>query len=622
MISVHDLYTVLTAVVPLYVAMLLAFASVRWWYVFTPEQCSGINRFVAIFAVPLLSFHFISTNDPYAMNLRFVAADSLQKLVVLASLFLWSRLISSPRSSSFLDWSITLFSLSTLPNTLVMGIPLLIAMYGPSSSAGSLMVQIVVLQCILWYTLMLFMFEYRAATILIADRFPDTAASIVSFRVDSDVVSLVDAAAAPDQLLQLEAETQVGGDGKLHVLVRKSTSSRRATPRPSNLTGAEIYSVSSSRRGSDFNHSDFYGLRTSNFGPGELPCSVHSSRGPTPRPSDFEEDQSRKPAVPKHDDKELHMFLWSSTGSPVADPGGRGDPQGAKEIRILVPADHPQNGATTNGVTMSKMREDYDNGIENYSYEGARRGGGGGEKRAIDDDKAIEKQGPKGLSKLDSSSTIELYPKRGGGTSDGKPQQMPPTSVMTRLIFIMVWRKLIRNPNTYSSLVGLVWSLVAFRWHVSMPKIVEKSISILSDAGLGMAMFSLAEDNRVRELGGIVRHGCAVPRRSGRHGGNIDSRWIAWHSPPHCGSPGGSPSRNCPLCLRQGVQRPSRHSQHCGYFWNVDSPSHHTGLLHNPRVMTDISANERDLHVKRISAVYAVFVFPYYFFIFPFSVNI
>ena len=40
---------------------------------------------------------------------------------------------------------------------------------------------------------------------------------------------------------------------------------------------------------------------------------------------------------------------------------------------------------------------------------------------------------------------------------------MPPTSVMTRLILIMVWRKLIRNPNTYSSLIGLIWSLVCFR---------------------------------------------------------------------------------------------------------------------------------------------------------------
>lgn len=47
---------------------------------------------------------------------------------------------------------------------------------------------------------------------------------------------------------------------------------------------------------------------------------------------------------------------------------------------------------------------------------------------------------------------------------DGKGKVMPPTSVMTRLILIMVWRKLIRNPNTYSSLIGLTWSLVSFRY--------------------------------------------------------------------------------------------------------------------------------------------------------------
>lgn len=44
-----------------------------------------------------------------------------------------------------------------------------------------------------------------------------------------------------------------------------------------------------------------------------------------------------------------------------------------------------------------------------------------------------------------------------------KAKVMPPTSVMTRLILIMVWRKLIRNPNTYSSLIGLTWSLVSYR---------------------------------------------------------------------------------------------------------------------------------------------------------------
>jgi auxin efflux carrier family len=68
---------------------------------------------------------------------------------------------------------------------------------------------------------------------------------------------------------------------------------------------------------------------------------------------------------------------------------------------------------------------------------------------------------------------------------------MPPASVMTRLILIMVWRKLIRNPNTYSSLIGVIWSLVSYRWGIEMPAIIARSISILSDAGLGMAMFSL-----------------------------------------------------------------------------------------------------------------------------------
>ncbi|KAB2045585.1 hypothetical protein ERO13_D01G145100v2 [Gossypium hirsutum] len=545
MISWNDLYTVLTAVIPLYVAMILAYGSVRWWKIFTPDQCSGINRFVAIFAVPLLSFHFISTNDPYAMNFRFVAADTLQKLIMLFVLGLWTNLT---RNGS-LEWMITIFSLSTLPNTLVMGIPLLIAMYGPYS--GMLMVQVVVLQCIIWYTLLLFLFEYRGAKILIMEQFPETAASIVSFKVDSDVVSL-------DGRDFLETDAEIGEDGKLHVKVRKSNASRRSlgpcslpalTPRPSNLTGAEIYSLSSSRnptpRGSNFNNSDFYSMmgvqgfpaRHSNFGPADL-YSVQSSRGPTPRPSNFEENntvmsprfgfypaqtvpssypapnpefssvtknakatqqQQQQPVQPQqqpkekennkenHDAKELHMFVWSSSASPVSEGGGlhvfggtdfgaseqsgRSE-QGAKEIRMLV-ADHPQNGENK-GMTGSG-----DVNGEDFSFAGR------------DGEEEREKEGPNGLNKLGSSSTAELHPKAAGGPESGVGKQMPPASVMTRLILIMVWRKLIRNPNTYSSLIGLVWSLIAFRWHVSMPKIIEKSISILSDAGLGMAMFSL-----------------------------------------------------------------------------------------------------------------------------------
>ncbi|KAL0731552.1 hypothetical protein Bca4012_027646 [Brassica carinata] len=500
--------------------MILAYGSVRWWKIFSPDQCSGINRFVAIFAVPLLSFHFISTNNPYAMNLRFIAADTLQKVLMLALLVLWANFT---RTGS-LEWSITIFSLSTLPNTLVMGIPLLIAMYG--EYAGSLMVQVVVLQCIIWYTLLLFLFEFRGAKMLIMEQFPETAASIVSFKVESDVVSL-------DGHDFLETDAEIGDDGKLHVTVRKSNASRRSfcgpnmTPRPSNLTGAEIYSLSTTPRGSNFNHSDFYSMmgfpggRLSNFGPADM-YSMQSSRGPTPRPSNFEENcamassprfgyypggggvgsypipnpefsttttiSTATKAVNKnpkdlttnlqaggkvnnHDTsaKELHMFVWSSNGSPVSDraglnvfggapdsgsnteQGGRSD-QGAKEIRMLVP-DQSQNGESREQSTLAVKEE--------------------GERAE------------NGLHKLPSNSTAELQTKTGLGGEASHGKNMPPASVMTRLILIMVWRKLIRNPNTYSSLIGLIWALIAFRLGLFMalqPKLIACGNSVATFA--------------------------------------------------------------------------------------------------------------------------------------------
>jgi auxin efflux carrier family len=116
-----------------------------------------------------------------------------------------------------------------------MGIPLLITMYGEYS--GTLMVQEVVLQCIIWYTLLFFLFEYRGANMLMMEQFSEMAASIVSFKVDSDVVSL-------DGRDFLETDAEIGQDGKLHVTVRKSNASRRSlggsalTPWPSNLTAA------------------------------------------------------------------------------------------------------------------------------------------------------------------------------------------------------------------------------------------------------------------------------------------------------------------------------------------------------------------------------------------------
>ncbi|KAF9616320.1 hypothetical protein IFM89_029096 [Coptis chinensis] len=508
MITGKDIYDVLAAIVPLYVAMILAYGSVRWWKVFTPDQCSGINRFVAVFAVPLLSFHFISLNDPYAMNYRFIAADSLQKVVILFALFIWQMFFNGN-----IEWMITLFSLSTLPNTLVMGIPLLKAMYGEFS--GNLMVQIVVLQSVIWYTLMLFMFEYRGAKLLITEQFPETAGSITSFRVESDVMSL-------NGREPLETNAEIGDDGKLHVRVRKSTSSSvvssynkshglnsitSMTPRASNLTGVEIYSIQSSReptpRASSFNQSDFYamfsskmpspkhGYTNNNFqGGGADVYSLQSSKGVTPRTSNLEDEMmklgkkkggksmsgellngtlsssypppnpmfsgsgsggKKKEGGGSYPNKELHMFVWSSSASPASEGHLRNAVNRAAATDFAVVDSSKkvlqQEIASSRGMhdfseTVSPVRKVVDDGeVE------------------IEDGSKFSANGSPYLSQ----KKVDMEAVGGGAKRLGGGSQMPPASVMTRLILIMVWRKLIRNPNTYSSIIGLIWALVTYR---------------------------------------------------------------------------------------------------------------------------------------------------------------
>ncbi|KAH7677282.1 Membrane transport protein [Dioscorea alata] len=319
--------------VPLYVAMGLDYASVKWWQIFTPNQCSDISRFVALFVVPLLSFHFSSTNNPYSMNCHFIIVKTISK-------------------------------------------GSLECMYGAFSS--SLMVQIVVLQCIIWYTLLHFLFEYHGTRLLISEQFPDNVASILSFKVDYDIASL-------DRREPLEAEAKVGEDSKLHVIVRKSANSRSEIfshksliPCSSNLTNVEIYLLQSSRnptpRDSIFNHNEFFSL--------VRVCDV----------------------------------------------------------------------------------------CNEFSFRNQEKDGGHGEKQGTD--------------------TMAEHNVK-DGVKDVKTVAIPTASVMIRLILIMVWGKLFRNPNTYSSLIGLIWSLVSFRWGTKMHAIIARSISILYDAGLGMATLSL-----------------------------------------------------------------------------------------------------------------------------------
>ncbi|CAK9174357.1 unnamed protein product [Ilex paraguariensis] len=126
MIGWEDIYKVVVAMVPLYVALVLGYSSVKWWHMFTPEQCNAINLFACYFILPLFTFEFTAHVNPFQMNYHFIAADTISKFLVLLVLALWANCSGHGAYS----WSITSFSLSALNNTLVVGVPLMKAMYG------------------------------------------------------------------------------------------------------------------------------------------------------------------------------------------------------------------------------------------------------------------------------------------------------------------------------------------------------------------------------------------------------------------------------------------------------------------------------------------------------------
>ncbi|XP_009603485.1 auxin efflux carrier component 5 [Nicotiana tomentosiformis] len=155
MIGWEDVYKVVVAMAPLYVALILGYASVKWWRIFTADQCDAINQLVCYFTLPLFTFEFTAHVDPFDMNYKFLGADAISKAIIVAVLAFWAK---CSRKGSY-RWSITSFSLSALTNSLVVGVPLMKAMYG--EEAVHLVVQSSVTQAIVWLTVLLFVLEVR-----------------------------------------------------------------------------------------------------------------------------------------------------------------------------------------------------------------------------------------------------------------------------------------------------------------------------------------------------------------------------------------------------------------------------------------------------------------------------
>ncbi|CAD6235321.1 unnamed protein product [Miscanthus lutarioriparius] len=180
MIGWGDVYKVVAATVPLYFALFLGYGSVRWWRIFTREQCDAVNRLVAFFALPFFTFEFTLHTDPFQVNYRAVAADVISKAVIVGVIACWAARVTSAGKGAggggwagcAVGWSITGFSLSTLTNSLVVGVPMARAMYG--EWAQQLVVQLSVFQAIVWLTLLLFVLEIRKAAIGMYVDVPDS----------------------------------------------------------------------------------------------------------------------------------------------------------------------------------------------------------------------------------------------------------------------------------------------------------------------------------------------------------------------------------------------------------------------------------------------------------------
>lgn len=155
MIGWDDIYKVVVAMAPLYVSMILGYGSIRWWHMFKPDHCDAINRFNCFFILPFFNFHFMAQVDPYTMNYPFIASDVVAKAMVVVALVIWANFTKN----GGLDWSITTFSLSTLNNTLVVGVPLMQAMYG--KLGYNIVLQAAAIQALVWLTMLLFGLEFR-----------------------------------------------------------------------------------------------------------------------------------------------------------------------------------------------------------------------------------------------------------------------------------------------------------------------------------------------------------------------------------------------------------------------------------------------------------------------------
>ncbi|KAL8217496.1 hypothetical protein R6Q57_020869 [Mikania cordata] len=163
MIGWEEIYKVVSSMSPLYFALILGYGSVKWWHMFKPDHCDAINRLNCYFIIPLFTFDFTTQVNPYKMNFRFLAANAISIAIILIGILVWAKFTTKGNY----PWSITSFSLSSLNNSLVVGVPLMGAMFGPVGQ--NLVIQSSILQFTFWNIILLTMYAFLSVNNLSPD---------------------------------------------------------------------------------------------------------------------------------------------------------------------------------------------------------------------------------------------------------------------------------------------------------------------------------------------------------------------------------------------------------------------------------------------------------------------
>ncbi|KAG6557668.1 hypothetical protein Mapa_000949 [Marchantia paleacea] len=154
-----EVMNLVNAIVPLYISIGLGYSLSKLKVLSYKVHYQGIVTFCFKVTTPPLVFQMVANNNPYLLNLRLIGADVLCKTIVLAALAL--SCVWRP-TAQHVAWVSAYFNLATMSNTVLIGIPLLTALY-PGTEKD--ITALVFLQCLIWFSVCIFILELHKVLI-------------------------------------------------------------------------------------------------------------------------------------------------------------------------------------------------------------------------------------------------------------------------------------------------------------------------------------------------------------------------------------------------------------------------------------------------------------------------